>query len=97
MWHYGRGVALANLGRIDDARIEARAFEKVAARVPQEQMVFIVPAQDVLKVAREMLAGETAFKAGQHDLAFQHLRAAVAAEENLKYSEPNPWMMPSRM
>ncbi len=96
MWHYGRGVAYANLRRIGEARAEAVAFEKAAAQVPADQMVFIVPAQEVLQVARELLLGETAFKAGEYDAAFEHLRAAVAAEDNLKYSEPNPWMMPTR-
>ncbi|MHC4896404.1 MAG: tetratricopeptide repeat protein [Planctomycetota bacterium] len=96
MWHYARGVAFANTQRIAQARAEAAAFEKVAATVPADQVVFIVPAHDVLRVAREMLAGETAFKAGQHDLAFKHLRAAVVAEDALRYSEPSPWMMPTR-
>lgn len=96
MWHYGRGVAFANTKRIAEARTEAALFEKQAARVPDGQMVFIVPAKEVLNVAREMLAGETAFKAGDDDVAFEHLRAAVKADDNLRYSEPNPWMMPTR-
>ena len=96
MWRYARGMAFANTGRIAEARAEAEAFENVTASVPQEQTVFIVPAHDVLKVAREMLAGETAYHAGQHEAAFEHLRAAVAAEDALHYSEPSPWMMPTR-
>ena len=96
MWHYARGVAFANTGRIPQARAEAAGVEKAAEKVPAEQKVFIVPAQKVLHVAREMLAGETAYKAGQHRLAFDHLRAAVKAEDALRYSEPSPWMMPTR-
>ncbi|MGE3173825.1 MAG: hypothetical protein AB7O97_14460 [Planctomycetota bacterium] len=96
MWHFARGVALANLGRIDEARQEQQAFEREAVKVPAEQMVFIVPAQDVLAVGREMMAGEIAYKAGDVAAGFRHLRAAVAAEDALRYSEPNPWMMPVR-
>lgn len=96
MWHYARGMAFANTGKSKAARDEAAAFERVAATVPEDQKVFIVPAHDVLKVAREMLAGESAFHAGDHNKAWEHLNAAVAAEDALHYSEPSPWMMPTR-
>ncbi|MEZ5988417.1 MAG: tetratricopeptide repeat protein [Planctomycetota bacterium] len=96
MWHYGRGLAYANTGRIAEARAEAEAFEREFAKVPEDQTVFIVPARDVLKVAREMLAGETEYHAGNHEEAFARLRKAVEAEDALRYSEPSPWMMPTR-
>lgn len=96
MWRYSRAVALANTGRIEEARAEAAEFEEVAAKVPEAQKVFIIPAHQVLDVAREMMKGEIAFKAGEYDLAFEHLRAAVVAEDKMLYSEPNPWMMPTR-
>jgi tetratricopeptide (TPR) repeat protein len=96
MWHYARGMAFANTGRIEAARAEAAAFEKVVATVPKTQTVFIVPAHDVLKIPREMLAGETAFHSGDFEAAFTHLHAAVAAEDALHYSEPSPWLMPTR-
>jgi tetratricopeptide (TPR) repeat protein len=96
MWHYARGIALANQGHIDAARAEAKNFEEQVAKVPVDQTVFIVSALDVTKVAREMLAGEIAYKAGDVDAAFAHLRQAVANEDALRYSEPSPWMMPTR-
>ena len=96
MWHYGRGMAFANTGRIDEAAAEAASFEREAARVPRDQMIFIVPAHDVLLVAREMLKGETLYHDGRFEEAFEHLRAAVRHEDALRYSEPSPWMMPTR-
>lgn len=96
MWHYARGVAQANLGDLDEARREAGLFEQRAAEVGDDLNIHVVPARDVLAVARHMLAGETAFKAGDTDRAFVELRAAVAAETALRYTEPNPWMMPTR-
>ena len=96
MWRYARGMAFANTKRIAEAKAEAVAFEEVVAMVPEEQLVFIVPAHNVLNVAREMLAGETRFHSGDYEVAFAHLRAAVAAEDALHYSEPSPWMMPTR-
>ena len=47
-------------------------------------------------VAREMLAGEINYHAGNYDKAFNPLRAAVKKEDALPYDEPWGWMMPSR-
>ncbi len=96
MSHYARGVAFANTGRYEEAKEEAKKFEKQAAAVKEDSKMRGVPAQEVLEIAREMLAGETAFKEGNHELAFKHLTAAVAAEDALLYTEPSPWMMPTR-
>ena len=96
MWHYARGVAYANTGKFEEAAAEAKEFEKQAAAVDKDALVFLTPAHQVLEVAREMLAGETAFKQGRDELAFRHLQAAVMAEDALRYQEPSPWMMPTR-
>ena len=43
-----------------------------------------------------MLAGEIAYLSGNPELGFEHLRLSVAAEDALHYSEPSPWMVPTR-
>ena len=96
MWHYARGVAFANTGRVKLAQAELGAFEKAGASVPKDAILFVVPAHDVLKVARHMLAGELAFRRGSHDEALVQLREAVVADDALRYSEPSPWMQPAR-
>jgi len=55
-----------------------------------------VPCLQLLAVAEEMLAGEIAYRRGDHDASFAHLRAAVALEDNLPYDEPWGWMQPVR-
>ena len=60
MWRYARGIAFANTGRLEAARVESVAFEEEVARVPKDQMVFIISSLDVLEVGRQMLAGEIA-------------------------------------
>ena len=87
---------MANTGRVELAQAEAVAFEKAAASVPKDALLFVVPAHDVLKVARHMLAGETAFRRGSHEEALVRLRDAVTADDALRYSEPSPWMQPAR-
>lgn len=96
LWHYARGIALANTGRVSEAREELEAFETAAATVPEDWVVGNSAASDVLAVARHMLKGEIAFKAGNPDEAFALLRRGVELEEQLNYDEPPDWMQPVR-
>jgi tetratricopeptide (TPR) repeat protein len=96
IYHYARGIAYANTGKHDMAKAEAEEFEKWAAKMPEAEITTGISGRDIMPIAREMLAGEMAFKAGEHDKAFKHLRAAVDAELALRYTEPNPGMVPAR-
>jgi tetratricopeptide (TPR) repeat protein len=93
---YARAVALANLGRPDEAEAAAAAFDAALARVPEERMLFNNSARDVLAVAERMLRGEVAFKAGRRAEGLEHLRAAVALDDGLAYEEPWAWPQPAR-
>jgi hypothetical protein len=42
-----------------------------------------------------MMAGEIAYRRGDRDAAFAHLRAAIALEDDLPYDEPG-WMQSVR-
>lgn len=96
LWHYARGIALANTGRVSEARTELEAFEEVAATVPEDWVVGNSAASDVLAVARHMLNGEIAYKAGHPDEAFAFLRQGIVLEDQLNYDEPPDWMQPVR-
>lgn len=96
LWHYARGIALANTHRISEARDELEAFEAVAPTVPEDWVVGNSAASDVLAVARHMLKGEIAYKAGNADEAFALLRTGVQLEDQLNYDEPPDWMQPVR-
>ena len=50
----------------------------------------------LLAIAERMLAGEIAYRRGEYDAAFAHLRAASALEDDLPYDEPWGWMQPVR-
>lgn len=94
--HYARTVALANLGRIPEARSEAEAFRVAQAAVPEDWMMFNNPCSEVLKVAEQMMLGELAYKSGQVEAGLEHLRAAVRLDDSMLYDEPWGWMQPSR-
>ena len=95
-WHYARGVALAAMGRPEEARVEQQEFERVAAAVPEDWTSGNNAAADVLSLSRHMLEGEILFREGQHAEAFAMLRAGAALEDQLVYDEPPGWMQPIR-
>jgi hypothetical protein len=94
--HYGRGVAHAALGRLDEAKAEREAFEAAYATVPESRYLFNNTSRDILDVARAMLDGEIAYRQGDFDTAFAHLRTAIDLDDNLPYDEPWGWMQPTR-
>ncbi|KUI27488.1 hypothetical protein AU195_19905 [Mycobacterium sp. IS-1496] len=94
--HYGRGVAHAAKGHLDQARAEREAFAAAYARIPESRYLFNNTSRDILAVAEAMLDGEIAYRAGQFDEAFTHLRRAVDLDDSLPYDEPWGWMQPTR-
>lgn len=94
--HSARVVALANLGRIDEANQEIALFDTAAALVGDDWFKGNNSAKSTLAIARLMAVGETAYHAGRRDEAFAALREAVTLEEALTYDEPPGWMQPVR-
>jgi tetratricopeptide (TPR) repeat protein len=96
IWRYARGIALASLGRIEEAIQEQEAFLQAKAAVPDSRLLFNNPVKEILEVATQVLAGEVEYRRGNYDLAFEHLREAVLLDERLNYDEPWGWMEPAR-
>ncbi len=96
MIHYAKGVAHAALGQVDRALAEQALFRVARARVPETRLLHNNTCQDLFAIAEEMLSGEIEYRRGNFDLAFAHLRASVAADDNLPYDEPWGWMQPTR-
>jgi tetratricopeptide (TPR) repeat protein len=96
MRRYARSIANSALGRVDAARAEIAAFEIEAGRTPTDWTIGFNPAHAVYPLARKMMAGELAFRLGDHDRAFAELRAGVAIEDELIYDEPPSWLQPTR-
>ena len=94
--YYAKAVALANLGRHEEAKAAMVDFTAAYAEVPDTRMLFNNTARDVLAVGEEMMKGEIAFKAGRRDEGLDHLRKAVDLDDNLEYEEPWSWPQPTR-
>lgn len=94
--HYGRGVAHAASGHLDQAKAERDLFAAAYERIPDSRYLFNNTSRDILAVAAAMLDGEIEYRAGNFDDAFAHLRRAVELDDNLPYDEPWGWMQPTR-
>ncbi|WP_219821559.1 hypothetical protein [Sneathiella aquimaris] len=94
--HQARTIALANLGRIEEAEKERQLAVTAAKRVPEGRMVFNNTCQDVLEIGKTMMEGELAFKSGHIEEGLNHLRRSVQLDDGLLYDEPWGWMQPTR-
>ncbi len=86
--HYGRGIAHAATGQLPQAEAAREAFAAAYARIPASRYLFNNTSRDILAVAAAMLDGESAYRQGQFDSAFTHLRRAVELDDALPYDEP---------
>lgn len=93
---YAKGIALAALGRVDDAMEQREAHRSAADRVPESRMLFNNKCKDLCEIAAAMLNGEIEYRRGNFEQAFEHLRRAIELDDNLPYDEPWGWMQPSR-
>ena len=74
----------------------ARRSPHAYARIPESRYLFNNTSRDILAVAEAMLDGEIAYREGQFDDAFAHLRRAIELDDALPYDEPWGWMQPTR-
>ena len=95
-WLYARGVAHAALGEVADAEREKARFLEAKARVPESRLLHNNTCRDLLAIAEAMLEGEIAYRKGEYEAAFAHLRRSVALDDALPYDEPWGWMQPTR-
>jgi tetratricopeptide (TPR) repeat protein len=94
--HYARALAYAATGRVEQAESEQKQFDEASQSVSEESRLFQNTARDIHGVAGAMLRGEVAYRKGEFEKAFEHLREAVRRDDALNYDEPWGWMQPAR-
>jgi tetratricopeptide (TPR) repeat protein len=95
MWHYARGVGLAEKGDAKGARDEAgkiEALEKNADWTPTDK--FYIPARDILRVAENVVLARAAQAQGDAAEAITYFQAAAGVEDSIPYMEPPYWYYP---
>lgn len=97
IWHYARGVAYANTGRLDAARDELDALSAVSSgeEMP-EYWINASLATDLLTIAEHIVAAEIARHAGDTEQTISQLESAVRLQDTLAYTEPPDWYFPTR-
>jgi len=97
MYHWARGMALANTAKLDLAEHERAALAELAKGDAVAKLEFLEgSAAQLLDVASHMLAGEIARVNNDGDTALAELAAAQQAEYALRYTEPPGWPLPVR-
>lgn len=98
MMYYGKGIAYAATGDVENASRQRDLLYAAVDRIPPTR-ISVTPTNkstDTMQVAKAMLDGELEYRKGNYDVAFKHLATAVEREDGLNYAEPWPWMMPCR-
>jgi tetratricopeptide (TPR) repeat protein len=98
-WHFGRGLALAGTGKVEEAEAEYKIVaEAEAATAPD--VIFQMPinnkTKDILKIAKDVMGAKIAIAKKDSNGAIAMLRDAVAIQDTLKYGEPPDWFFPVR-
>jgi tetratricopeptide (TPR) repeat protein len=98
-WHFGRGLALASTGKLNEAEAEYKIVSDAEAATPPD-VIFQMPinnkAKDIMKIAEDVLGAKIAEAKKDNGAAIAMLREAVALQDTLKYGEPPDWFFPVR-
>ena len=95
--HAARAIAYAAKGDVANARKAQGIYLERAKLVPKEDFVWgNNSCEAILGVATPMIEGEILVAEGKTEEGIAQLRAAVTAEDALKYDEPPGWMIPVR-
>ncbi|NAS12027.1 tetratricopeptide repeat protein [Poritiphilus flavus] len=98
IWHYSRGIAFLRKENLKEATEELEALKTMKADPDLEQIIanYTNPSSTIAAVAYHVVAGEVAAAEGDLDAAIGHLKEAVTLEDQLVYSEPAAWHIPTR-
>ncbi|MEQ1866707.1 MAG: hypothetical protein ABL996_18880 [Micropepsaceae bacterium] len=97
LWHYARARAHAAKGDVKNAKAEqAKIRPSFSAADAKRFDEFGVPGAGMVDIADHVALADIALAQKQLPAAIKHLRAAVAAQDVLKYTEPPYWDFPTR-
>lgn len=98
IWHYARGMAYANLNKPDEAQNELDSLNKLAESEDVKRIIIwsINEAEQVCKIASNVLEAEILTNSGDHTSAIQLLKQAIQLEDSLNYNEPPDWFFSVR-
>jgi tetratricopeptide (TPR) repeat protein len=91
---FGKGMALANTGKLSDAKTQLQAMQEwMKDSVLQIPFTPFSPAIDGAVTAEHLLKGTIALKENKTEEAITTFKIAVTKEENMVYNEPRDWLL----
>jgi tetratricopeptide (TPR) repeat protein len=97
VFRFARGMAYLRKGKMALASNELVKLDSLCKLDTLENTYFSInPASDIAQIPLQLLSGEIKIRTNHLEEGIEHLRAAVAAEDNLRYMEPPDWKIPSR-
>ncbi|WP_373494911.1 tetratricopeptide repeat protein [Aquiflexum sp.] len=98
IWHYARGMAYSNLDRPNDAKIELDALKKLSESEDVKRIIIwaLNPAEQVCKIASNVLEAEILSNNGDFISAIPILKQAIELEDGMIYNEPPDWFFSVR-
>ncbi|MCK5442219.1 MAG: hypothetical protein KAJ23_10035 [Maribacter sp.] len=96
--HYARGIAFVRKGNAKEAQEELDAIATLKKDPELETLIATMnnTSDHIAKIAYEVVAGELEALRGNTQKAIDHLENAVILEDNLVYTEPAAWHIPTR-
>ncbi|NNC60851.1 MAG: hypothetical protein HKO11_00835, partial [Eudoraea sp.] len=96
--HYARGIAFIRKGNVKEAEEELEALSRLREDDSLKDLIATAhnSSASIADIAYEVIAGELASLKKDYPTAIVHLKNAVAAEDNLTYTEPAAWHIPTR-
>jgi hypothetical protein len=100
-WHFARAMAFAGLKKTGDAQAESKLFFAELAKLPRDAAFDpLNSVTEIAKVQENLLAAAIKMGEpegdGEAEEVIDGLQHAVAAQDNLNYSEPPSWYPPIR-
>jgi tetratricopeptide (TPR) repeat protein len=98
MWHFARGMAFAETGKLTEAEAEHQAVMEGLESTPPDELFAMSfnKARDTLAIASDVLAARLAMARNERSQAIAQFRDAIAIQDRLKYAEPPSWFYPVR-
>lgn len=93
---FGKAVALAAKGRVDDAKASVAQLEKLSTTTPADYAAGLNTARDMFAIGALVAQARIADAEAMPDQAIAFLREAVTKEDQTAYDEPSDWFFPVR-
>jgi tetratricopeptide (TPR) repeat protein len=93
---YGRGMALAATGRLEESKVALAELDKTAASLSADAPAGNNNAKDLLAIGSDVVKARIASAEHRTDDAIAALQRATVQEDKLAYNEPKDWFFPVR-